>query len=662
MTKKIELLLKDHKKGFQVFFIIAALLYCNTLLNGFTVDDATVISENTVVQRGITAIGEILTTNYRHGVSQFNDGLYRPLSLITFALEVEFFGVNPFVHHFFNLLYFALSAGLLFWVMRLSFPNKLWFCTVTTLLFIAHPLHTDSIGGVKGRDDILSFLFFISSVYYWLRFLESKSERGALISLGLFVLALLSKESSLTFSLAIPFWLYMTNPAKKKTILKITGVLLITSLIFIAYHENVIDNMPRSFDRGIHSALNNSTVASPIWAKQLSTKLEVLGWSTLKTIWPHPLSYDYSFSAIPVSRFNNGIVWGTLILLLGLPFILYHAFKREKPIFFGLVFFALTYSLTSNLIIPIGVTLAERLLFVPVLGVCLIVGWLLTSSTMTTTISNTFKRVTFLLIFFSYSYVTFSRNFDWESNLTLFTADLHKYESSARINYNYGTEIMKQAHLVDEPEKTKLNREAKLYLIKSIEIWPRYTDALNHLGLVSLSLSENEEALKYYHRLIKYRADWYLPFDMLGRTYYNLKDYKNSLKYFELFNEKNVPNYVSWFMQAKAHGSLGEFDLAIEDLERSLKMQPNQGHVYINLGQAYGIKGDQQKALESFQRGVVISPENDDLEFNIGLTLALMGRFEEAIPHYERAIVLNPENQRARNLLNDAQTKMNVAQ
>src|ERR1700677_919759 len=68
---------------------IGLLVYVNTLKNGFVLDDFTVIKENSIVRKGISAIPEILSTPYRRGFFYPSNDLYRPLSLVMFAVEYQ---------------------------------------------------------------------------------------------------------------------------------------------------------------------------------------------------------------------------------------------------------------------------------------------------------------------------------------------------------------------------------------------------------------------------------------------------------------------------------------------------------------------------------------------------------------------------------------------
>ena len=145
---------------FIYFFAIVLLFYGNTLFNQYALDDAVVLTQNTQVQNGISAIPSFFQSDYTQGFGNASSALttsrYRPLTLSFFALQYQFFGLNPFASHFINLLLFSLLVTLLF--SFLSDFTKTYQFTVnpdsflskhlvhlTCLLFIAHPIHAEVV-------------------------------------------------------------------------------------------------------------------------------------------------------------------------------------------------------------------------------------------------------------------------------------------------------------------------------------------------------------------------------------------------------------------------------------------------------------------------------------------------------------------------------------
>ena len=150
--------------------ILAIVLYANTIPNKYCLDDYCVIVNNSYVQSGFSGIPKLLSTNFFNGMNGFNDGLYRPAPMVTYAIEYGIFGMNPAVSHAVNMLFFSLASFVLFLLIRkLSGEKHIIFALAITLLYVAHPIHTEVVGNIKGRDDLLAFLFGILSMYYFFR-------------------------------------------------------------------------------------------------------------------------------------------------------------------------------------------------------------------------------------------------------------------------------------------------------------------------------------------------------------------------------------------------------------------------------------------------------------------------------------------------------------
>src|SRR5262249_59969728 len=130
-------------------------------------------------------------------------GRYRPLSIVTFAIEQQIFRGNPHVSHAVNVILYGLTGWALFAVLRLLWGGatsagwSLGLPWVATLLFLSHPVHTEVVANIKGRDEILALLGALVSLICQLRYVEKRRPLW-LVGAGLaFFLALLSKESAL---------------------------------------------------------------------------------------------------------------------------------------------------------------------------------------------------------------------------------------------------------------------------------------------------------------------------------------------------------------------------------------------------------------------------------------------------------------------------------
>ena len=175
-----------------VLGLVGFLLYVNTFNHGYALDDIAAISQNLFVKAGLKGIPDLLRTEFWH-FSNISLGYYRPLSLITFAVEHEFAGDKPGLNHQINTVLYALMGlvlGLLLqkWFVQPakqtpdglaianSQPNRtgqIIMALLVGLIFITHPVHTEIVANIKGRDEVLSFLFILLMLLFHWRYLET---------------------------------------------------------------------------------------------------------------------------------------------------------------------------------------------------------------------------------------------------------------------------------------------------------------------------------------------------------------------------------------------------------------------------------------------------------------------------------------------------------
>jgi len=236
---------------FNIQAIIVATLsfifYFNSFWNEFAHDDGIVIVKNEYVQEGFAGIPKILTKDaydsyYRqlNTTNQLHGGRYRPLSIVTFAIEQQFFGAVPedrldsvlkqniaygvhgkqeeklvsnmHVRHVVNVLIYMLSVVVLLYFFRYvvfkSNPNMAF---IAAIIFTIHPIHTEVVANVKSRDEIMSLLFICTTFIYTFKYQESKKVKMLIAALVSYFLAFLSKEYAITLVILLPLSLYIFN-------------------------------------------------------------------------------------------------------------------------------------------------------------------------------------------------------------------------------------------------------------------------------------------------------------------------------------------------------------------------------------------------------------------------------------------------------------------
>lgn len=177
--------------------VFVFVIYGNTINHGYNFDDEYVIL-NQQVQQGIKAIPDIFTSRYFTSEDQSYG--FRPITKITFAIEYSFFGLNPKISHLINVLLYGLTGVLIFnfFVKNFSAYPK-WFWLFVTLLFLSHPLHTEVVNSLKNREEILSFLFGFTTIFFIYKFTKTQNKFNLIISFLSISASILSKESGVIF-------------------------------------------------------------------------------------------------------------------------------------------------------------------------------------------------------------------------------------------------------------------------------------------------------------------------------------------------------------------------------------------------------------------------------------------------------------------------------
>ena len=155
-----------------IISILALFQYGNTFEHDYAWDDAIVITNNDRVQQGLSDPSSFFR-NIKGDELQYRYG-YRPITLLSFALDIELSEMTPKTGHVMNVLYYALLCCLIFYFLRRMFPEKSeLFAMIVVGLFLIHPVHTEVVANIKSRDEILAMLFGIASLIFLLNFLAN---------------------------------------------------------------------------------------------------------------------------------------------------------------------------------------------------------------------------------------------------------------------------------------------------------------------------------------------------------------------------------------------------------------------------------------------------------------------------------------------------------
>ncbi len=684
---------------YAMLFLFALLLYGNTVTHGYALDDSIVITDNQYTKLGVAGLGKIFTTDAFEGFfgtkkDLVQGGRYRPLSMATFAIEWSLSKKNPGLSHVGNVLLYGLLGLLLFAFLRQLFPEKdpaKWWLGVpflVTMLFMAHPIHTEVVANIKGRDELMAMLFLVGAMYASFRYVDTKAIFWLPIAGLAFFLGLLSKETPLPFVAILPLslWFFRRSAPTATQLLAAAPVLAATG-VYLAIRFSVVGFGGGSDSQQGSEILNDPFIAATA-SDRAATVMLTWGMYLVKLLVPIQLSHDYYFNQIPITSWGNPMVIGSLSLNLGLIGLgIYLALKRNA-IGYGILFYFISFSITSNLLISIGTTMGERFVFVPSLGFLIAVVMLMRLLFKRIDLEEA-KPILYVIagIALLFALKTVTRNAVWKDNYTLFTTDAATSPNSAKVQTAAGGVTIERAEAkgTGPLEKTKLLNDAIQHLERAVAIYPEHGNAWLLMGNAQHKLDNYPGSLASYEKAMHFRPLLWDAYKNAAITARKIKRYDLAAGYYKLEIERKptLPpgvavgaelwydygsNFEEWGIKAdsaiwayskaieidakmaKAYGQIGRvygmqlnnLDQAIAWGEKAVAIDPKLDWVYENIGIATAMKGNPQGALAVFQRGLVVSPNSAKLHKNIGITYQSLGDPTSAEQSFAKARQLDP--------------------
>ncbi len=633
----------NQRLHWMLIFALGFLVYANTLGHNYAQDDAIVITDNMFTTKGVSGFGGILQYDTFYGffkeegkASLVTGGRYRPFSLLTFALEYSIFGENPSVSHLLNALFFAFTCLMIYWVLLQLIPvekygtEAYFIALATAVLFAVHPIHTEAVANIKGRDEILALLGSLGALYFAMKAFANKSWLPHLWGALCLLVGMLSKENAITFVAIIPLTLYFFTSAKMPDLFKATLPYLGVALVFIALRSAIV---PLSLGEKSYELMNNPFLSIengryvPIsFGEQMATVTYTLGKYIQLLIFPHPLTHDYYPRHIELKSWGDPMVLASLLLYIGmLAYALWGLLKKDW-LSYGILFYLLSLSIVSNVVFAIGTNMAERLIFMPSLGFCFVVAVLLYRLGKRLAPAQKLKQFKqlqlplLLLGVFSLALAAKAvvRNGAWKDNYTLFITDIETSSNSAKLRTAVGGELIAQFN--NDPNESVKNA--------------RLTEAIGHL----------QEATRIH-------PTYKLPYLLMGNANYYLKNYEGSIAAYDNaialdggYTEaiKNIA--ISYRDAGKQAGEQqNDINKAVQYLNKALEYNNGDYETLRLLGVAYGVAGQAQQAVDYFQQAANVSPETASAWYNLGTAYLNLGNQELGNQYHQKALQMDPQ-------------------
>ena len=553
--------------------------------------------------------------------------------------------LNPRVYHFTNLIFHILSVLIVFTILKLVIKN-IWAAGGGALLFALHPVQVESVAWVTGLKDVLSGSLSLLAIWLYLLYTRSKKTKTNIAQQNNNPIKQKLNTRHLYYILAtLSFVLAMM--AKTTTVVVPVIVLLLDHLILKrplkqaikALIPWVILAMPMMILTKLAQPDKPLTFVPNLWQRILIMG-DTITYYLYKLILPFSLGPDYGRS--PEFVLKHGWVYLTSILSFGMLILLWMYRKKRLWLFASAGIFIVGFFTVLG-IIPFHFqrisTVADRYLYLSMLGPALIAAWVL----------SRYKKkkiivITFVLVLSLFGIISANQTKYWNNTRTF-------YKHALKINPDSWTS---HNNLASAYESERRFDKAISHYSKAIKIKPDYAEAHYNLGITLEKQGRNTEAITHYSEALKINPNYAeahynmgIVLEKTGRLEQAITQYSNTIKI--------KPSHT------KAYINLGtvlekqkKYQKALNHYFKALQINPNLVKAHYNIGNVFVMQQKFNEAIQYYSAALRINPNYVEAHNNLGFVLEHQGRIDEAIKHYSTALRINPNYINARNNLTRA--------
>jgi tetratricopeptide (TPR) repeat protein len=566
-------------------------------------DDDLNVTDNPAITRGLTWQGIIEVFTHKQAA------LWNPLTSLSFMLDCQFYGLNAGGYHLTNVLLHAASVVLLFLLLR-KMTGAFWPAAFVAAVFAIHPLRVESVAWVTERKDVLSGLFFMLTLWAYVRhaqepaakngrqraafFLRSSSYRLALL---FFALGLMSKAMLVTMPfilVLLDYWplgrmtsdsqpvaqsVIPQRPVLKSLLLEKAPFLLLTivfSAVTVLAQKKAIGSVE---DFSFPARIGNALVA---YADYIGQMFYPVG---LAVFYPHPRDH------LPIGN----IVLAALVLLVISAGVL--AGRRKHPyLLVGWLWYLGMLVPVIGLVQSGTQARADRFTYLPQIGLYIMIAWGVTDLCGGWRYRRALLGSAAGLILAGLLAGAYVQTGYWKDSVTLWTHSLACTAESSLADNNLANALAARGELT----------EAIQHYERALQLRPDYDEAQNNLGTALANEGKLTEAMQHYERALE-------------------------------LNPTNASAQINLGSALAEQGRLAE---AIQHYRRALEIKPDYAEALNNLANVLTEQGKWTEAIQHYERALQINPDYADAHVNLGNALARQGRTVEAIQHLQRALAL----------------------
>lgn len=583
-----------------VILLATTLAYANSLKNPFITDDRYIILKNFQPWQSWTL--DDLFTRSLFSTSPSESSYFRPLTLLTFALNYPLAGANPWGYRAVN-IGLHLSVIVLIYLVASQLAGR-WVAVCSALLYALHPVHVQAVSYISSRSDLLYTALALSSLLLWRKGNHAQGIKRAIYlssALMAFFFGLFAKENIIAVpAVAVVMDLSWNHSDSWRDKIKenFGWYLGFIFLFAIYFFIRLGAGFPLSMEGGRDFAFSLRVL--------FAFKLFALYLGVI--FYPAHLSL-FRVVPVPESLFEWQVILGAL-LLVGMLVAAWLFRQLRKEISFGLLWYLISLGLVLNLTL-LNAPMMEHWLYFPLIGLTLALVRAVRSVSETVgEVRGAALGLIFLALLLSAR--TISRNAEWGNLSQLFSRDVSYYPGNWRAWSWMGDALKTEGRLNDaiRAYKTSLGLNSK-----QIPTWVALGEALSVAGR-----NDEAESVLSNAATVRPKEPWF------------------------------------WYLLGIHRLKMGRYQEAIEPLERSIELNPSP-MAYHALGSIYLRMGQKDKAEQSFNKALLMYPGqqrfHSGVHVDLGKLYLRQGKPKEAQEEWQLALRFEPNNAEARSLLQD---------
>ena len=449
--------------AFVISFLLVALCYVNSLPNDFVFDDGPIVSSNPVIR----TISPIQFLKSPYWTKQQYAGIYRPF--VVFSLSVDYAIWKRWAPGFrlTNLAVHAINGVLVFSLYQ-SIAGAGIVPLIAMIIYLVHPVHTEAVTTIVGRSELFAACFLLAA---WLLFRQGRTGWAALA----FFFALLSKENAIV----LPAILLLTSPRGRRWIRLLP--MIFVALAYLAMRYSVLG--------GLGIPVSAQYMGGRLtYFERLLTSGRVFIQYLILTFYPLHLAGDYDYNAIPIANFVDWDAWLGLLLIAATVVTAYFYRHRNWAVSLGLSFALIAFIPASNWIMPISILMAERFLYLPMIGLALVGATALSQLE-----DRRLRRLVGIGALFTAIVLCNSHDYIRRDDFTFFKNMVRVVPNSAKARLGWGFALTKAGR----------NDEAERELEAGLRIIPDYPELLAALALARTTSTSCARAWPLLNRAIQ---------------------------------------------------------------------------------------------------------------------------------------------------------------